>query len=307
MNLAKPLRGVITAMVTPLKEPNVLDLLGTERLVQHLIDGGVHGIFLLGTTGEAPALSYELREQLIRFVCKQVSERVPVAVGITDTSFFEAVKLARIAKESGAQAVVSASPYYFKLSQEDLLQYFVSLADAVPLPLLLYNAPPNVHHVLEASTVCRAAEIENIVGIKDSGLQMAYFHELRHHLTSSRADFTFLVGPEELMAEAVLLGGHGSMAAGSNVFPKLFVDLYTSAAAGDMDRVRELHRRVMKFGSSVYHSAGYTANPLRGLKCALSLLGVCNEALTIPFQPYSAAERAKVREYLVEEGANFVV
>lgn len=302
MNLTKPLRGVITAMVTPLKEPNVLDLAGTERLIEHLLAGGVHGIFLLGTTGEAPALSYGLREELIRFACKQVAERVPVVVGITDTSFFEALKLARVARESGAQAVVTASPFYFHLSQEDLLRYFVSLADAIPLPLLLYNAPSNAHHVLEVSTVCRAAEIENIVGIKDSGFQMGYFHELCHHL-ANRADFTFLVGPEELMAETILLGGHGSMAAGSNVLPRLFVDLYSNAAAGNIGQVKELHRRVMKFGSSVYRSAGYSANPLRGLKCALSLLGICENVLTIPFQPYTAMERRKVQEYLLEEGA----
>jgi 4-hydroxy-tetrahydrodipicolinate synthase len=299
MNLAKPLRGVVTAMVTPLKNPNALDLSGTERLVEHLISGGVHGLFLLGTTGEAPALSYELREEFIRFTCKQAAERVPVVVGVTDTSFFEAVKLARIAKESGAQAVVSASPFYFRLSQEDLLRYFTSLADAAPLPLLLYNAPSNAHHTLNVNTVCRAAENGNIMGIKDSGLQMGYFHELCHHL-SARTDFTLLVGPEELMAEAVILGGHGSMAAGSNVFPELFVELYKSAVAGDVRRANELHRKVMRFGSIVYRS---TANPLRGLKCALSLLGICEDILTIPFQPYSAAERKSVREYLLEESA----
>jgi 4-hydroxy-tetrahydrodipicolinate synthase len=306
MNIMKPLRGVITAMVTPLSEPNVLDLLGTERLVEHLIAGGVHGLFLLGTTGEAPALSHELREEFVRFTCKCVAARVAVVVGITDTSFFEAVKLARVANESGAQAVVAAPPYYFQLSQEDLLRYFVTLANAVPLPLLLYNAPSNTHHTIGVNTVFRAAEVENIVGIKDSGFRMGYFHEICQ-LQSRRADFSCLVGPEELMAEAVLLGGHGSMAAGSNVFPELFVELYESAVAGDVERTKEMHRRVLRFGNSVYHSAAYDANPLRGLKCALSLLGICKEVLTNPFQQYSAEERRSVRKYLQEETAKALV
>lgn len=305
MTLTKPLCGVITAMVTPLKDPNTLDLNGLERLIEHLIAGGVHGIFLLGTTGEAPALSYELRQEVIRISCKQIEGRLPVVVGITDTSFTEAVNLARVAAEAGADAVVSASPYYFRLSQDDLLRYFVSLAAAVPLPLLLYNAPLNAQHTLDVSTVRRASEIESIVGIKDSGLQMAYFHELKLCL-ANRKDFTFLVGPEELLAETILLGGHGGMAAGSNVYPKLFADLYESALAQDVRRVQELHTKVMKFSTAVYRSAAYGANPLRGLKCALSLLGVCREGMTIPLQPYSPTERKAVQDYLHAEGITTV-
>lgn len=299
MQLPEPLRGIITAMVTPLHNAATLDVDGIERLVEHLISGGVHGLFVLGTTGEAPALSYSLREQVIRLVCKNVKGRVPVVVGVTDTSFAEAVTLSEKAAEFGAQAVVAASPYYFQLSQDDLLRFCTRLARAVPLPLLLYNAPSNAHHTFAVSTVLRAAEVPNIVGIKDSGFNMGYFHSLREGLRH-RPDFTLLVGPEELAAEAVLLGGHGGMCAGSNVYPQLFVELYNAAATGDLARVKQVHSEVMRFGRAVYHSAKYEANPLRGLKCALNLLGICEGGLTEPLVPYTAEEEVPVLNYLKE-------
>lgn len=299
MQLPKPLCGIITAMVTPLRDASTLDVEGTERLVEYLISGGIHGLFILGTTGEAPALSYALREEVIRLVCKEVRGRIPVVVGVTDTSFAEAVVLSEKAAENGAQAVVAASPYYFQLSQDDLLRFATRLAGAVPLPLMLYNAPSNAHHTFSVSTVLRAAEVPNIVGIKDSGCNMGYFHSLREGLRH-RPDFTLLVGPEELAAEAVLLGGHGGMCAGSNVYPQLFVELYEAAAKGDLPRVTRAHSEVMRFGRAVYRSAQYDANPLRGMKCALHLLGVCEEGLTEPLAPYTSEERETVREYLQE-------
>jgi len=172
MELQKPLRGVITAMITPLRGRDELDHAGLERLVEHLIAGGVHGLFILGTTGEAPGLSYRLRAELIERTCKQVAARLPVIVGITDTAFVEAVSLATAARKFGAQAVVASAPYYFPASQVELLNFVEHLAAEVPLPLLLYNAPTNTGHTFEPSTVLRAAAIPNVIGLKDSGGNM---------------------------------------------------------------------------------------------------------------------------------------
>src|SRR3984957_7736285 len=119
-----PLRGVITAMVKPLDQDLNLDEKGLERLVEHLISGGVHGIFILGTTGEAPNLPYDVRSALIEQACKQAGSRVPVIVGITDTSYRDAIRMANKSYESGAFAVVAAPPYYFEFWQCDLLHYF---------------------------------------------------------------------------------------------------------------------------------------------------------------------------------------
>jgi 4-hydroxy-tetrahydrodipicolinate synthase len=293
--LPRPLRGVITAMVTPLGEDLTLDEKGLERLIEHLISGGVHGIFILGTTGEAPNLPYDVRSALIEQTCKRVASRVPVIVGITDTSYRDALRMAAKSYECGAQAVVAAPPYYYQVSQVELLQYFRQLAAESPLPLFLYNAPHNTHLWLEIGTVIQAAAEPNIVGLKDSGLNMGYFHAVQEGVRGL-ADFSLLVGPDDLLAEAVLLGAHGGMAGGSNVWPRLFVALYEAAAAHDVARVSALHQRAVQFDNAVY--GDYPANPLCGLKCALSLMGICSTDLTPPLRAYSSKERERVQQYL---------
>ena len=291
--LPRPLRGVITAMVTPLDQDLNLDQKGLERLVEHLIAGGVHGIFILGTTGEAPNLPYDVRFALIEQTCKLARTRVPVIVGITDTSHKDAIRTAAKSYECGALAVVAAPPYYFQVSQQDLLSYFKRLALESPLPLFLYNAPLNTHHWIEVETVIQLATESNIAGLKDSGLKMGYFHAVREGVRD-RSDFSLLVGPDDLLAEAVLLGAHGGMAGGSNVWPRLFVALYEAAATGDVNRVLALQQRAMQFDTGVFRSA----NPLRGLKCALSVLGICSTDMTQPLQPYSQNERDQVEKFL---------
>jgi 2-dehydro-3-deoxy-D-pentonate aldolase len=291
--LPRPLRGVVTAMVTPLDQDLNLDQNGLERLVEHLIAGGVHGIFILGTTGEAPNLPYDARFALIEQTCKLAGARVPVIVGITDTSHKDAIRMAAKSYECGALAVVAAPPYYFQVSQADLMQYFKRLALESPLPLFLYNAPLNTPLTIEVETVIQLAAESNIAGLKDSGLKMGYFHAVREGVRD-RSDFSLLVGPDDLLAEAVLMGAHGGMAGGSNVWPRLFVALYEAAAAGDLKRVLTLQQRAMQFDRAVYHSA----NPLCGLKCALSLLDICSNDLTPPLQPYSKLESDEVTKYL---------
>jgi len=128
-------------MITPLVDRDTLDVPGLERLIEHILGGGVHGLFILGTTGEAPSLSYRLRHDLIDRVCRQVAGRVPVLVGITDTSFVESVNLAQRAAQAGAAAVVLSAPYYFPAGQPELWEYIEDIAGALPLPVFLYNMP----------------------------------------------------------------------------------------------------------------------------------------------------------------------
>ncbi len=291
---SKPqLHGIITAMVTPLKDQQTLDHAGLERLIEHLIGGGVHALFPLGTTGEAPALPRELRYEVVEIVCRQAAGRVPVVVCVTDNSLVEASRLAHKAQECGAVAISSAPPFYYALSQDEILRYFEKLARDAEMPLLLYNAPGKAHHTIEPATVQRAAQIENIIGIKDSRLSMSYFHEVRARV-AARKDFALLVGPEDLLAECVLFGGHGGMAGGSNLYPRLFVDLYNAAAAGDMTRVTALHQKAMTFCRAIYHGN----NPLCGLKYGLAYLGICSSVLTEPLMDYSSDGRAAVERYI---------
>lgn len=284
--------GIIPPMVTPLLSDDLsLDLQGVKHLVEHLVSGGVHGIFILGTTGESTSLSYKTREQLIIESCKAVNGRVPVFVGITDTSIEESVHLALIAQKAGAAAVVAAPPYYYGLGQEELYKYYWSLADQVSLPLFLYNMPSHTKINIDTKTVVRLAEHQNIVGLKDSSANAVYFQSLCYLL---KTNFSLLVGPEEITAETVLMGGNGGVNGGANLFPKLYVALYNAALAKDFARIEELQDLVMEISTRIYTVGSYGSSYLKGLKGALSALGIVNGNIAPPFTTFDEKEMTKV-------------
>jgi dihydrodipicolinate synthase/N-acetylneuraminate lyase len=299
--LPRPLRGVIPPMVTPLLDRDTLDVAGLERLIEHILAGGVHGLFILGTTGEAPSLSYRLRHELIERVCTQVKGRVPVLVGITDTCFVESLNIACKAKDAGAQAVVLAPPFYFPAGQAELLEYLKHLTSELPLPLFLYNMPSYTKLMFEPQTVQTAAGITGVVGLKDSSGNMAYFRRLQS-LLQDHPDFSLLMGQEELLAEATLLGGHGGVCGGANLLPQLYVDLYNAACARDLPKAESLHKRVMQISNTIYSVGRYESSFLKGLKCALSCVGICSDFLAEPFHRFRRAERSVVRRYVKELG-----
>ncbi|MDI6033898.1 dihydrodipicolinate synthase family protein [Flavobacterium sp. LB2P84] len=284
--------GIIPPMVTPLLSDNLtLDVKGVQHLVEHLISGGVHGIFILGTTGESTSLSYKTREQLIVESCKAVNGRVPVFVGITDTSIEESIHLAIIAERAGAAAVVAAPPYYYGLGQEELYKYYWSLADQLTLPLFLYNMPSHTKINIDAKTVVRLSEHPNIIGLKDSSANAVYFQSLCYLL---KTNFSLLVGPEEITAETVLMGGNGGVNGGANLFPKLYVALYNAAVAKDFARMDELQNLVMEISTKIYTVGSYGSSYLKGLKGALSALGIINGNIAPPFTTFDEKEMTKV-------------
>jgi len=295
--LPKPLRGIIVPMVTPLLDRDTLDVAGLERLIEHILAGGVHGLFVLGTTGEAPSLSYARRFELIERVCAQVQWRVPVLVGITDTSFVESVRIACKAKEAGAQAVVLAPPYYFPAGQPELLEYLQHLTPELPLQLFLYNMPSYTKQNFQAETVLAAADIPGIIGLKDSSDDMVCFHQLQS-LLKDRTDFSLLIGNEELLADTVLFGAHGGVCGGANLVPKLYVDLYNAACSEDLAAVKSLHKKVIQISTTIYRVGKYGSSYLKGLKCALSCMGICNDFLAEPFHRFRQAERDVIHKYV---------
>jgi 4-hydroxy-tetrahydrodipicolinate synthase len=288
-------------MVTPLLDRDTLDVAGLERLIEHILAGGVHGLFILGTTGETPSLSHRLRHELIERVCAQVAGRVPVLVGITDTSFVESVELSRKAAQVGARGLVLAPPYYFSAGQPELLEYLGHLLPELPLPLFLYNTPNRPRPAFEPQTVRAAADMPGIAGLKDSSTNMIYFHHVQLIL-EDRPDFTLLMGPEQLLADSVLLGAHGGICGGANLLPRLYVDLYEAARAKDLARVEPLHRMVMRVCSTIYSVGQYESSFLKGLKCALSCLGICSDFVAEPFHRFREPQRQIICRYLEELG-----
>lgn len=301
MSLPQPLRGIIPPLVTPLSGRDTLDVAGLERLIEHLIAGGVSGLFILGTTGEGPSLSYRLRRELIERSCQLAAGRVPVLVGITDTAFTESVNLAGFAAEAGATHVVLAPPYYFPAAPPELWEYILDLVAEMPLPLFLYNMPGLTKVSFDLDLVRRALDLPGICGVKDSSCDMIYFHRLLE-IARLRPDWSVLVGPEELTAEAVLLGGHGGINGGANLHPQLYVRMYEAAAAQDLQRTRELHAEVMRLAGSIYTVGRHKSAIIKGIKCGLSLLGICDDQMAEPFQRFHEPERALIRERLTGLG-----
>lgn len=294
---ARHLTGILPPLVTPLSGPDQLDVAGLERLIEHVLAGGVQGLFILGTTGEGPALSYRLRRELIERTLRQVDERVPVLVGITDTATKEMTSLAVYAAERGAEALVLAPPYYFPNNQVELLEYFRSAARALPAPVFLYNMPSHTKTQIEMDTVRRAFDEPNIAGIKDSSGNMVYFHQLVA-LAAQHGGRPAFMGPEELLGESVLFGGSGGVSGGANLFPGLYVALFEAAQGGNLARVRQLHDLVMKISGSLYQVGSYGSGFLKNLKCALALRGLCAGGLADPAQSFAGADVERVRKLL---------
>ena len=288
-------------MVTPLKDWDTLDNQGIEKLINHILNGGVHGLFVLGTTGEAPSLSHQLRKEVIKRTLDQVGTKVPVLVGITDTSFIETINIAEFAAEAGASAVVLAPPYYFPAGQFELIEYIEHLEQRLPLPLFLYNMPSHTKMIFEPETVKKASELPGVIGLKDSSGNMVYFHQLQQ-LFRDQDDFKLFVGPEELLGETLVLGGHGGVCGGANLIPELYVSMYETSIGGDLKKMGELHERIMQVSSSIYSVGKYKSSYLKGLKCALSIMDICNDFMAEPFHKFREPERGIIRQHLIELG-----
>ncbi len=298
MELLRPFRGLIAPMATPLADPDELDVAGLERLATNILAGGVQALFILGTTGEGPSLSRRTRRELIERVTRLAGSKVPVLVAVTDTSRAETVELATFAAEQGAAGLVLAAPYYYPMTQTDLAGYVERLAPDLPLPFFLYNMPSHTKVGFEPDTVRRLADLPGVQGLKDSSGDLEYFRAVLESV-GGYAEFALLMGPEELLVAAMSMGAHGGVCGGSNVFPALFVKLYEAARDGRREEIDYLQNALLRFGRGVY-SAG--EHYLQGLKCALSLAGICSDAMAEPFQRLECAGQDQVRQALREVG-----
>jgi 4-hydroxy-tetrahydrodipicolinate synthase len=291
-----PLKGIIPPLVTPLIDNNTLDVEGLEKLIGHVLSGGVHGLFILGTTGEAASLTYDLRKEMMRRTCELVNHRVPVVVGITDTSLAGTLEIADYAEAIGIDGVVLAPPYYFPLSQEEMQAYLVNIAPRLSLPFLMYDIPGCTKIHMSIETVKKAKEL-GAIGIKDSSGDITYLLNLIREFRDS-PDFSIIAGTELFLPDAILNGGHGSIAGGANIFPGLFVALYDAALKRDIDEISRLRDKVMMINDTIFSIVNYDSRIIKGIKCALSVLGICSDYMALPLRKYSGDERYRVKQYV---------
>jgi 4-hydroxy-tetrahydrodipicolinate synthase len=289
--------GVVVPLATPLAAVDSLDVGGLGRLVEHVIAGGVHGIFVLGTTGEGPSLSHETQRSLVREVMRQVGDRVPVFVGITDPSFAESVALADWAAAEGAAAVVAAPPFYFAAAQEALVGWMTELADRVPLPLLLYHSPEMTKAGFTIDSLRALADCPNIVGLKDSSGDMDYFAAAMAVARNHRPDWSMLMGTEMLFPRGRALGCHGVVPGGANVCPRVFADMHAALVRGDGDAIDSLQAEMQSLGR-LYSVGTLPGRVVVGIKAALAELGICSALAATPFERLTPDQHREVRAIL---------
>ena len=301
MSSESQFRGIIVPLATPLADRDQIDVPGLERLLERVIAGGVQGVFLLGSTGEAPSLTERLKRDFIAEAVKIIDGRVKVLVGVTDTSLVDSIELSAFSAEQRVDAVVAAPPPYFPINQGDLAAYIEALAAEIELPLFLYNMPSHSKVAFDLATVRQLLHHPQIAGLKDSSGNMLYFNQVVQ-LAQERPSFHVFIGPEELLAESVLVGGNGGICGGANLLPELYVELYNAAADGDLATIHKLQHRVLRLASRLYSVGDPPSGYLTGLKCALSCMGICSGRMAEPLRSLTDEKSKDIVQHLRDLG-----
>ncbi len=292
--------GLMPAMVTPFDERGEVDLGAAEAVVERFIEAGVDGISPLGSTGEFSHLTADERKRFAEEVVRMVARCVPLVVGVGSSGTREAVELARHAESVGADSVLVVSPFYWKASEEGLFRHFAAVAEAVEIPVLVYNLPMLTGIDLSPSLIARiATECPNVSGLKDTVTEYAHVIGVLREVKPSRDDFSVLIGWEDLILPSLLAGVDGSICAYANVAPELFVELVHSARDGDLERAAELHRRVLALTTL----GAYSDPPISAIKLAMNKLGVpISPSVRGPALPVPEEAHEKVEGVLREAG-----
>jgi 4-hydroxy-tetrahydrodipicolinate synthase len=277
-----------------MSEDGALDLDALRRLVDWHIAEGTDGIVIVGTTGESPTVSFDEHCLLIRTTVEQAAGRVPVIAGTGANSTAEAIELTECAKGAGAAAGLSVVPYYNKPTQEGLYRHYKQIAEAVDLPLILYNVPGRTVADLANDTTLRLAQVPGIVGIKDATGNMERASDL---VRRAPKDFMLYSGDDASGLAFMLLGGHGVISVTANVAPRLMHEMCVAAFAGDLARGREINDRLLPLHSKLF----VEANPIP-VKWACVELGLIPAGLRLPLTPLSAGLHDTVREALRHAG-----
>jgi 4-hydroxy-tetrahydrodipicolinate synthase len=293
-----PVKGIIPPVITPLIDNNTIDVKGLEKLIEHLVSGGVHGLFILGTTGEATSLSYQLRKELIKRTGELINRRVPVVVGITDTSLNGSLEIAEYSEKMGMDGLVIAPPYYLPISQEEMREYLENIVPKLPLPFLMYDMPGCTKMHMSLETIKKAKEL-GAIGIKDSSGDISYLYSIIQEFKSS-PDFSIISGTELFLSDTILHGGHGAVAGGANLFPRLFVDLYNASLERDLGKIAILRDKVMMIESTIYNVGKHKSRIILGIKCALSVMNICNDYVALPLRKFKGEDRNRIAQHVTD-------
>lgn len=287
--------GSLVAIVTPMHEDGSLDLPGMRKLVDFHVQEGTDAIVVVGTTGESPTVDVEEHHELIRVVVEQAAGRIPVIAGTGANSTTEAIEMTAYAKKIGADAALSVVPYYNKPTQEGLYRHFKAIAEAVDIPVILYNVPGRTVADLANETTLRLAQIPNIVGIKDATGNFDRGCEL---IARAPEGFSVYSGDDATACSLLFMGGKGNISVVANVAPKMMHDMCVAAIRGDVATARALHFRMLGLNRQLFCEA----NPIP-VKWACQQLGlISGGGIRLPLSPLSPECHERVRGALRQAG-----
>ncbi len=286
--------GSMVALVTPMTDDGGLDVPALKRLIDFHIENGTDAIVAVGTTGESPTLDMDEHCDVIRLTVEHAHGRIPVIAGTGANSTKEAIELTRCAEQVGADACLLVTPYYNKPTQEGLYLHHKAIADAVPIPQILYNVPGRTACDMLPETVERLAAIPNIVGIKDATGKLDRGQEI---LKRCGEKLDLYSGDDATAMDLILLGAKGDISVTANVAPRMMHDMCVAARAGDTAKARALNDRLMPLHQSLF----VEANPIP-VKWALQQMGLIQGGIRLPLTPLSARHHATVRQALMGAG-----
>lgn len=289
-----PITGSIVALVTPMHEDGSVDYPTLRKLIDWHIAEGTDCIGVVGTTGESPTVGVDEHHEIIRVAVEQAKGRVPIMAGCGANSTAEAISLARYAKQVGADCQLQVVPYYNKPTQEGMYRHFKAIAEAVDLPMVLYNVPGRTVGDMLHDTVLRLAQVPGIIGIKEATGDIARAQWLIRDVPRGFAVYS---GDDPTAVALMLCGGQGNVSVTANVAPRLMHELCVAAVAGDARRAMEIQRKLMPVHKNLF----VEANPIP-VKWAMARMGLCGGAMRLPMTPLAQANEAVVEGALRASG-----
>ena len=289
-----PIRGSIVALVTPMLADDSVDYDALRKLIDWHIDQGTDCIGVVGTTGESPTVSVEEHCEIIRVSVTQAAGRVPIMAGCGANSTKEAIELAQFAKTVGANCQLQVVPYYNKPTQEGQYLHFKAIAEAVDLPVVLYNVPGRSVADLAHDTVMRLAQVPGIIGIKEA---TGNIERAQWLIKEAPKGFSIYSGDDPTAVALMLCGGHGNVSVTANVAPRLMHELCMAAIAGDTKKAMEIQLKLLPLHKGLF----VESNPIP-VKWAVSRMGLCSEAIRLPLTPLTSANRPAIERVLQSTG-----
>ncbi|HGE70124.1 TPA: 4-hydroxy-tetrahydrodipicolinate synthase [Candidatus Poribacteria bacterium] len=288
--------GIIPALATPMNDDESINENGLKKLIDFVIKGGVHGIFVSGSQGESFSMTIDEKKRVIATSIEASDGRVPIYAGTGTITTSQAVQLTKMARELGADAVSVTTPYFIKPSQKELIDYYKAVSDvAEDMPVLLYSNPMRTGVIIEVDTVVKLSELDNVVGMKDSSgdiVQTSSYIE-----ATKDKDFSILVGNDACIFSALVSGAKGAVAATANVAPRLIVDLYNAVKAGNIDLARDLQYKLLPIRKAFTMGTFPVV-----IKEALNLMGLPAGPARRPIQPLPSGKREELKSIMKKAG-----